>query len=75
VLMCNSLAEGGHRGERPNELSGSWFRPKCLAGQRRAGRSVLYGGCGRGQQTRKVRGAAGGGPGARIWGTLVGAQW
>lgn len=32
--MFNSMAEDGHRGERPNEQSGSWFRPKCLSGQR-----------------------------------------
>jgi len=35
VLMCNSLVGRGHSGERPNEQSGSWFQPKCLAGQRR----------------------------------------
>lgn len=34
VLMFNSLAGYEYRGERPNELSGSWFQSKCLAGQR-----------------------------------------
>jgi len=34
VLMFNSLTGYGYRGERPNELSGSWFQSKCLAGQR-----------------------------------------
>ena len=52
--MFNSMAGHGHRGERPNELSGSWFPPKCLAGQRRACRRMRYGGCGRSQQTRNV---------------------
>jgi len=34
VLMFNSLTRNGYRGERPNELSGSWFQSKCLSGQR-----------------------------------------
>jgi len=34
VLTCNSMMEDEYSGERPNELSGSWFPLKCLSGQR-----------------------------------------
>jgi len=34
ILMFNSMTRNGYRGERPNELSGSWFQSKCLSGQR-----------------------------------------
>lgn len=32
VVTCKSMATVGHRGERPIELSSSWFHPKFLSG-------------------------------------------
>lgn len=35
VVTCKSMVSVEHRGERPIELSSSWFRPKFLSGQLR----------------------------------------
>lgn len=32
VVTCKSMVSVGHRGERPIELSSSWFHPKFLSG-------------------------------------------
>ena len=32
VVTCKSMVLAGHRGERPIELSSSWFHPKFLSG-------------------------------------------